>query len=283
MVDLGAASAPCLSRAVSHLQAAGGLLAGNASGQANMVGLKLWAAGGRPLSAGPELEAIQRLCTEGADRPTRSYGALARFQAESLYLADLEEFYHAMRPLRVVVDSGCRPLIGYLRKLSGSVGCEWLLAREPAKNPIAAGLGLAERVRGEQAHFGVWIDGDGEACRVVDERGVQLTGEQMLLLLSSYMLQKQPGAAVIVEQNACTAAAERLAAAGARVARSDASRADMHAAMDARGAAVGGGPSGRYWYGGRPPIADGLRSLTLLLTILSQSDRPLSEAALALD
>jgi phosphomannomutase len=56
----------------------------------------------------------------------------------------------------------------------------------------------------------------------------------------------------------------------------------MHAAMSARDAALGGGPSGRYWYGARPPLADGLRTLSLLLTILSQSDRPLSETVRAL-
>jgi phosphomannomutase len=282
VVDLGAASAPCLSQALRHLQAAGGLLVGNASGQANMVGLKLWGADGRPLSAGPELDAIRKLCAQGVDRPTRSYGALSRFQPESPYLAGLEEFFHALRPLRLVLDTGCRPLIGYLRKLSASVACELLLSREAATSPAARGLGLAERIRGEQAHFGIWIDGDGEACRVVDERGARLTAEQTLSLLADYVLQKQPGASVIVEQATCAATVERIAAAGGRVTRSGASRAEMHAAMSARDAALGGGPSGRYWYGARPPLADGLRTLSLLLTILSQSDRPLSETVRAL-
>ena len=278
VVDLGAASAPCLSQALRHLHAAGGLLIGNASGQANMVGLKLWGAEGRPLSAGPELDAIRKLCAEGVDRPTRSCGALSRFQAEPPYLAGLEEFFHALRPLRLVLDTGCRPLIGYLRKLSSSVACELLLSREAATTPAAAGLGLAERVRGERAHFGIWIDGDGEACRVVDERGAPLTAEQTLLLLSDFVLRKQPGAAVVVEQAACAKTVERIASAGGRVVRSGASRASMHAAMVAHDAALGGGPSGRFWHGARPPMADGLRSLSLLLTILSQSDRPLSQA-----
>jgi len=282
VVDLGAASAPCLAQALRHLQAAGGLLVGNDSGQANMVGLKLWGAEGQPLSAGPELDAIRKLSAQGVDRPTRSYGALSRFSPESLYLAGLEEFFHALRPLRLVLDTGCRPLIGYLRKLASSVACELLLSREAATTLAAAGLGLAERVRGERAHFGIWVDGDGEACRVVDERGAPLSAEQALLLLSDFVLQKQPGAAVIVEQAACAATVERIAAAGGRVVRSGASRANMHAAMAAHDAALGGGPSGRFWYGALPPTADGLRTLSLLLTILSQSDRPLSETVRAL-
>ena len=71
--------------------------------------------------------------------------------------------------------------------------------------------------------------------------------------------------------------AELLIAAGANVVHSESSRASMDENMRRHGAALGGGPSGRYWFGSHPAAADGLEALSLLLTALSQSDRNLSE------
>lgn len=281
VVDLGAASAAALAWAGRHLDAAGGLFVGNVRGEPNTVSIKLWGAGGRPVSAGAGLEAVQELQGQGADRPTRVYGGLTRFQADRPYLAGLESYYHALRPLRLVIDTGCRPLIGYFRQLSATVACEASLCREPAKTPHARGLGLIERVRAEQAHFGIWIDGDGEACTVVDERGEPVDPERIMLLLAGCVLKEQPGGAVVLEHGASAYAEQRLAATGARVVRSSASRAAMHDAMRHSNALLGGGPSGRFWHRCQGPTADGLETLSLLLTTLSQSDRHVSELVAA--
>jgi phosphomannomutase len=277
VVDLGAASAPVLAGAAQSLSAAGGLFVGNVRGEANTVSIKLWGPGGRPISAGAGLEEIEELHGQGADRPTRVYGGLTRFQADRTYLAGLEGYYHALRPLRFVIDTGCRPLVGYFRQLSATVACEASLCREPAKTPHAGGLGLIERVRAEQAHFGIWIDGDAEACTLVDERGETVDPERLTMLLAGCLLQKQPGGAVVLEEAASAVTEQRLAAAGACVVRSGASRAAMHESMSHSAALFGGGPSGRFWYRRQAPTTDALETLSLLLTALSQSDRHLSE------
>ena len=51
--------------------------------------------------------------------------------------------------------------------------------------------------------------------------------------------------------------------------------------MRSSGAVVGGGPSGRFWYASSPPAPDALLTLSLLLAILSQSDRGISEVLAA--
>lgn len=276
VVDLGAATSASFTLALDHLDAAGGLFIGNATGEASTVGLKFWGAAGRPISAGSELQAIQTLCEQGVDRPTRSSGGLSRFQAEGLYLSGLADDFHALRPLRLVLDTGCQPLVGYFRRLAGSVACELVICREAADGPASGALSLAERVAVERAHFGVAIDGDGEACRFVDERGADATAEAMLAVIAAFLLGRQPGAIIVVEQETNSATIDRLAAAGAKVVRSESSRAAMDAAMRERQAILGGGASGRFWFGNQPPMLDGLKTLSLVLTILSQSDRPFS-------
>jgi hypothetical protein len=44
-------------------------------------------------------------------------------------------------------------------------------------------------------------------------------------------------------------------------------------------ARLGGGASGRFWFGGPAVAPDALHVLALLLNVLSRSDRPLSAVA----
>ena len=47
--------------------------------------------------------------------------------------------------------------------------------------------------------------------------------------------------------------------------------------MRTSGALLGGGTSGRIWHREAVPAADALKTLTMLLAILSKSDAPLSQ------
>ena len=72
------------------------------------VGLKFWAHG-EPLSRGGLLDDIAAsLQTESGeamiDRPTRTFGTLRRFAAADVYLSEFRPAYHALRPLRFVLE-----------------------------------------------------------------------------------------------------------------------------------------------------------------------------------
>ena len=320
VVDIGPATAACLTFAIDHLAASGGILVGNPGEKPQMVGLKFWAgraprgggyvqmpypptAGWRPLSAGGGLGTLEKVFRAGVDRPTRRYGPLRRFQAEVPYLAGLAGYYHALRPLRFVLESSCGALVGYLKKLTEPVACRiiecrsadkvgWVeqsephLALEPAHRNRWASLRstqptpsrLAERIVAERAHFGVAVGDDGETCRLYDEQGRQVAAERLLLLVAGHLLSERPQRTVVLEAETAAEVAEAIRAAGGRVALSGARRAEMAAAMQAHGGLLGGGPSGRFWYDSDGlPLPDALMTLTLLLVLLSQSDRTLSE------
>jgi hypothetical protein len=191
-------------------QAAGGVLVGNPGDEPHQAGLKFWVAGPQPLSAGGSLEPLVELVqtwgkgtvpfssnenwdsprdasvpfssNENWDspplgRPARRFGASRRLQADGPYLALMAQYYHAIRPLRVVVDSASKPLVGYLERLAAAVACEIIPCR-------SARGGLPERVRAAAAHFAARIDGDGETCRVLDEQGREIPAERLLLFLA---------------------------------------------------------------------------------------------------
>ena len=245
VVDIGPATAACMAFAVHHLRAAGGVLVGNPGVAPQEVGLQFWMAGPHPLSAGGGLESVAQLAETDLSRPTRRGGQMSRFQADEPYLAALSDHYHALRPLRVVVDSASKPLLHYLQRLCTAVACEIIPLR-------AARRDLSDQIRAEAAHFAVQIDGDGETCRVFDEQGREAPPERVLLLLAA---EECPPVQVVT---------------GPR-------RADVSRIMRENGAMLGFGPGVRYWHSmAGVPLPDALMTVTWLLKILSRGDEPLS-------
>lgn len=276
VIDVGQATSPAL---VAHAQAgeaAGALLVGNASGRPDTAELRFWDESGCPLSLDGDLNEIAQLLERGLDRPIRRYGELAHRSASRQYLASLAGYFHALRPLRLVIDTSCRVLIDYLRELTVNVACELILS--PAGSSAVASR-MADRIAADHAHFGMSIDGDGEACRLFDERGRPVAAGRLLLLLARHVLREKPNGSVVLEDDVPDTIADAIVRQGSQVVRASASRSSMHRAMRAAGAVLGGGPSGRFWLTdeSETPIADALHALALLLNVLSLGDRPLSE------
>jgi phosphomannomutase len=88
---------------------------------------------------------------------------------------------------------------------------------------------------------------------------------------------EQPGVTIVLEQESSPGAAEAIERAGGVAVVSASSREAMCRAMREHTALLGGGPSGRVWFGQPCPRPDALRALATLLVLLSQSDRALSE------
>jgi phosphomannomutase len=264
VVDLGAATAPVLAAGVASLGADGGLLVGNDAGKPHTASLKFWGAGGAPLSRGAGLEAVAEQYAQNAGRGGAAYGGLRRHQAEEAYLVALQPLFHALRPLRIVLDTSCRPLKAQLERLTRQVACEFL---PPSHAPQAA-------------HARMWIDGDGERLKLWDERGEPVEPTALLVAFAEHLADESAlpkPLRVVVEETAFAEADARLACRGVQLVCCPATRAGAWRAMRATDAHLGGGPSGRFWFG--PDAADALHALARLLVLLSSSDRPLSAVA----
>jgi phosphomannomutase len=264
VIDIGPSTAACLAFAVHHLGALGGVLVGNPGDDSHTVGMKFWAAESRPLSAGGSLEPVIERFRSGVTTTVRRYGELHRFQADAPYLAEMAKQYHALRPLRVVVDSASKPTLDFLQRLAAAVACEI----------------IPRQIDDTTAHFAVRIDGDGETCRAMDEQGRDIRPERLLLLLAAVGIASKGETAetVVVETETPPAVAERLEQLGVRVVASSPRRADMFDAMREHGAILGGGPSGRFWHSDLGlPLCDALMTVTHLLQTLSRGDVPLSK------
>jgi phosphomannomutase len=136
---------------------------------------------------------------------------------------------------------------------------------------------IGRHVVAEQAHFGLWIDGAGESCRLIDQQGRVVDGERWCRLLCEYVCRQQPHSVIAVEEGGTSELAEALKSHGASVIEGGATREAMFATLTSSGAVFGGGPCGTWWFNDPVPTADALLAISMLLVILSETDRPLSE------
>lgn len=141
-----------------------------------------------------------------------------------------------------------------LRSLPGCIELatrETSLSADPASAMCRAG-----------SDWGAWIDAEGTSIQLFDRAGRSLDSEWVLEALALQCGTR--GSRIILEREASMALAGRLKRAGFRVARSPSSRREMALAMQKGSATLGGGPSGRIWFGEKVPIADAALALNLL-------------------
>jgi len=177
VVDAGAAPAPGLAAAIDHLRADGGVLVGNPLGRSETAGLRFWMHDADGCAFLARCAALAE--APGDDcraRPTRAAGRRERFAAAELYLERLAEEFHGLRPLRFVVSSASPPVLDCLRQLTSRVACRLIEC-------TVCWADLPRQVLAQQAHFGVELGDDGQACRFVDDRGQPVPPQHMGKLL----------------------------------------------------------------------------------------------------
>lgn len=253
VVDLGTATAPCLAIAAARYDAAGTIIVGDVRGSLREVSLTFGGRGGEPISSPGALDTVAETFHSYPPRPARPFGGIERLAVEADYLNRLRSSYHALRPLRFVIDTTSLVLLRYLESLTGSVS----VTMERATTGSFDLNRLGARVRIAKAHFGIWIDGDGEACRAFDERGEPISVAALANLVMREATEGSSPASIVSigERDNRESIRKAMLESGARFA------ADCH---------------GRIWFGDCP-TADALKTLTHLLMLLSRDDRPLSE------
>jgi phosphomannomutase len=286
-IDLGAVTSAALAASAGRLRTDAALWVGNASGEPHVIDLKLWGQGGMPWSSPGHLDRVREINQSKVARPKRRGGGLERAAGDNDYLAPFFSLFHALRPLRLVVDTTCEPLVRYLNKLVAEAACEivrpgqssGLSAPADAPKPFRERrlVAVGRQVLAADAHFGLWIDGDAEACQLVDQRGKSVDSQRLLLLLAQTVCRQRPEATLVLERETRDDLDAAIARSGAHTIRSESTRQAMSEAIASHGAVLGGGPSGRIWYSGSPAAPDVLLTISLLLTILSESDRSASD------
>lgn len=295
-VDLGVVATPSVGVCVLERRAAGGIVITASHNPAEWNGIKFITAGGHaPRRA--EAEAIlarhrarswRHVGVEAVGHVERDGTATERHVARVLRIVDAEAI--RARQFRVVLDSvnGAGGAGG--RALLEALGCrvEHLNAEAHGRfahppEPVAEHLaGLCAAVRQAGADAGFAQDPDADRLAIVDETGVYIGEEYTLALAARLAFSRRRGAAA-ANLSTSRMIDDVAAAAGAGpVIRTAVGEANVVEALLDKGCVIGGEGNGGVIDPRVVPIRDSLTAMALVLNLLADEGRALSQVVAAL-
>lgn len=297
VIDVGRVIVPAAIDAQTELQADATVTVGNAPGHPQTASIRFFASQGRSVLI-DELAPIHAPLSSIPARPTRHAPPALRATVHQSYLDRLRQYFHALRPLKFVLDTPSPTVIEWTAELLDQVACSAILLRgarryvgehaleapgtiqdQPTGVKRHQPRDVVRAVKEEAAHFGASIDGDGHALNVWDETGRKLHPEELFCVIATLGQLDSAGKRVVVTYDSQTGIVEALRLRGFEVLLVSAETPDMTTAMLTHDATLGLGPDGRIWHRNHVPMVDAMQSLAALLVALSQSDRPLSAIA----
>ncbi|MDR0339783.1 MAG: phosphoglucosamine mutase [Desulfovibrio sp.] len=138
---------------------------------------------------------------------------------------------------------------------------------------------VAAKVRETRADIGLALDGDADRLIVVDERGKNIDGDQMLAVFASDLMDKGrlPDKTLVGTVMSNMALEVFMREQGGCLLRSKVGDRYVVEAMRERGAVLGGEPSGHIVFMEYGTTGDGLLAGLQLLRIMKEKDMPISE------
>jgi phosphomannomutase len=292
VVDLGIASTPGVSVMIDELDAAGGIVVTASHNPSQWNGFKFFRADGIDLSAdqGAELRriwesgAFRLVGTDGYQSLTRDATVHTRHIARLLAIADTEAI--AARKPKVVLDANHGAGAVATPQLLSELGCEvHVLGATPdgrfdhTPEPIIENLGsVCEAVKNLGADIGLVQDPDADRLALIDETGRFIGEEFTLALTALYRLEQQPGpvAANLSTSRMIDDVAARFGQVCYRTPVGEVNVADR---MVAEGCVIGGEGNGGIIDPRICPIRNSMAGMVLVLGLLANRGKPLSEIA----
>ncbi len=288
VIDIGLADTPQNYFATGFLRASGGIQVTASHNPAEYNGFKMsrrdaipvsrdtgiarleelvtgsTATGEEPLAAGEEHRGVFEAYVEHVLRHLRHREPRLRLAADAangmgtLYLPILERLNVDLHPLYFELD-GTFP--------------------NHEANPLKPEnlVDLQRAVREHGCDLGVAFDGDADRAMFVDERGEIVTADMVTALLAPRFLREEPGAVIVYDLRSSWATREAIEAAGGRPVRERVGHSFIKATMRRYGSPFGGELAGHFYYRDNYTADSSILTLVLLLDLLRETGRPLSE------
>ena len=145
---------------------------------------------------------------------------------------------------------------------------------EPTPNNLQK---LSETVVRTGSDIGVAFDGDGDRSLFCDEKGEILTGDKSALLLSHFILSKNPNSTIVTCLNSGSSIEALAQNTSSNVIRTKVGSVEVSRKMVQTGALIGFEENGGFMYGNHNQVRDGAMTLALVLELLSFSGKTMSE------
>jgi phosphomannomutase len=286
VVDVGLIATDMVYFASGHLSAPGAVITASHNPK-GYNGIKLCLAGAAPVGAETGLDEVRRLAEQ--DPPGGRPGSMRSLDVLDAYLDHVTTVAGAtgIGPLKVAVDGGNGVAGVALPALFERLEARLLgMYLEPDgtfpnhhPDPLRPEnlVDLAALIDAEQPDLGVAFDGDADRAFFLDDEGVPLPGSTVTAMIAAWFLAASPGASIVHNLICSRAVPELIEAAGGTPVRTRVGHSYIKTTMKESNAIFGGEHSGHYYFKANHRADSGILAMLVLLRILSEQDRPLSE------
>jgi phosphomannomutase / phosphoglucomutase len=208
VVDVGLALTPVAYFAQFALDCPAVAMVTASHNENGWTGVKMGAQ--KPLTFGPdEINVLKDIVLNGksVERPGGSYTFIDNFREQ--YLADVTKGHKLSRPIKVVVATGNGTASAFGPEALRRIGAEvieldtTLDYNFPNYNPNPEDLKMlhvmADAVKANGAELCIGLDGDGDRCGVVDDRGEEIFADKVGVLLARDLSSRNKGAQFVVD------------------------------------------------------------------------------------
>jgi len=183
---------------------------------------------------------------------------------------DLGNGAQSVTAIKLCEQLGCK-IITINREIDGSFS-----GRGPEPTPYNL-QELSSTVVKNNADLGIAFDGDGDRSIFCDGKGMLLSGDKSALLLSNYLLKKNPNSKVVTCVNSGNSIDEIVTQTNSTVIRTKVGSIEVSRKMITENALLGFEENGGFMFGKHNHVRDGGMALALFLELLASSNKSMSE------
>ncbi len=289
VVDIGQCGTEQIYFATFHLGLDGGVMVTASHNPADYNGVKLVREESKPISSDTGLKDIETRILKDDLGEKPGGGSKESIDISREYIEHLLTYVDvdSLKPLKVVVNAGNGGAGPVIDLLEPHLPFEFVkIYHEPdgtfphgIPNPLLTENRQAttDAVLESNADVGIAWDGDFDRCFLFDERGSFIEGYYIVGLLADRILRRHPGGKVVHDPRLTWNTIEMVREAGGVAIQSKSGHAFIKEVMRREDAVYGGEMSAHHFFKEFSYCDSGMIPWMLVLELMSQSGRPLSE------
>ncbi len=289
--NAGLVPTPCLEYAVKEIGYSGGIMITASHNPPQYNGIKPAAKDGVEISREDELIIEDIFLNKNWIKNPPKWGTTGtEDKAIDVYvngiISHIDSQKIKSKNLKLVLDLGNGAQAVTAPIFCKLLGCEMFLINEKidglfpgrGSEPTPQNLSeLSKSVRQNNADLGIAFDGDGDRSIFCDNNGDILTGDKSALLLTKFILQKNPNSLVVTCLNSSSNIELVASEFNSQVIRTKVGSVEVSRKMVPTNALIGFEENGGFMFGKHNPVRDGCMTLALMMDLLAKSDKTLSE------
>ena len=287
----GLVPTPCLQYSTKNLGYQGGIMITASHNPPQYNGIKPTAKDGVEISRDDEIKVEEIYFKKKWNITPQKLGITKKIEnTVETYLKGIKSQINIQkiksRKFRIVLDLGNGAQAVTAPQLCKELGCEVITINENIDG-LFSGRGseptpqnlqiLSKTVIESKADLGVAFDGDGDRSIFCDDKGEILTGDRSALLISQFLLEKNPKSKIVTTINSTSRIEDIAARAKSIVIRTKVGSVEVSREMVSSKAIIGFEENGGFMFGKHNQVRDGAMTMALVLDLLAASKKLISD------